>query len=72
MGSNFSTLPLMSNYTLQFNNTLIHVVPAELAYLSNALVNRFTQGQVSIQASNKPFPHVLGAIELAVQNLSII
>lgn len=64
-----ATLGQETNYSIYFNDTLYHIVPAEINYMSDALSRRYSGA--GIQVTNKPFPHVLTAVQLAVSTLNV-
>lgn len=60
-----------NDFGVEFNKTLLHILPAEIAFVSNAFMRRFTNNVSSIVIASKPFPHVLSAFERAVSSISI-
>eukprot|EP00026_Physarum_polycephalum_P000423 Phypoly_transcript_00424.p1 GENE.Phypoly_transcript_00424~~Phypoly_transcript_00424.p1 ORF type:complete len:1603 (+),score=299.16 Phypoly_transcript_00424:284-4810(+) len=71
LGSNFSTLPgPPTSYGIEFNDTLYHIVPAEIAFVDDALIRRFSGNRTFITVTAKPFPHVLDNVEKAISEIN--
>jgi hypothetical protein len=56
LATNFSRLNnLVTNYGVEYNSTLFHIVPAEVAFVDDALIRRF---------SDNLYPHLLSLLFL--------
>jgi ATP-binding cassette subfamily A (ABC1) protein 3 len=70
LGNDFTSLQPVTAYGIEFNKTFLHIIPAEIAFVSNALMRRFSNNLRNIQVINKPFPHVLSALEEAASSIN--